>query len=175
MDTCGIGDTTTDPVTARQDAWCVYFELIDTCKGAELEIDELKLRIEEEMNSSPSPNDLIMPLYRYTRLTGYEPLEAWEVESALFSLHHGIKLPHPDFDRLPDVDSKETDVCFSESLTAARDSLNDAIDALEHERAITEYIEVTLGPKSCNIAFDDEINAIQKHIDQFEKVDLTLV
>jgi hypothetical protein len=80
MDTCGIGDTTTDPVTARQDAWCVYFELIDTCKGAELEIDELKLRIEEEMNSSPSPSDQIYQIYRTTRF--YESskpcaLEPW--------------------------------------------------------------------------------------------------
>jgi hypothetical protein len=62
------------------------------------------------------------------------------------SLHHGIKLPHPDFNRLPHVDFKETDVCFSESFTLAHDSLNYAIDALEHERAITEYIDVTLRP-----------------------------
>ena len=62
------------------------------------------------------------------------------------SLYHGIKLPHPDFNRLPRVDFKETDVCFTECFTAAHDSLNDAIDALEHERAITEYIDVTLRP-----------------------------
>jgi hypothetical protein len=60
VDTCWIENELPDPaVTARQVAWCFYFELIGACKGAVLEIDELERRIEEEMNSSPSPRDQI--------------------------------------------------------------------------------------------------------------------
>jgi len=75
-----------------------------------------------ETYSYDSPSFQINQIYRRTRFY-------WNLEE---NLNSDIKLPHPDFDRLPDVDFKETDVCFSESLTVALNWLNNAFDALEH-------------------------------------------
>jgi len=41
METCGVGNgRPVLAVTARQEAWCVYFELIKACKGAGLAMDD---------------------------------------------------------------------------------------------------------------------------------------